>query len=323
MSFADSLVSSWLKPASGKLQHTHKDYENELKEHMRRPARLGVGASVPQAASLTREQAKLKHALTGKKRAHDDDEAGGASGDDDDDMESRGKAVQKRARLDPFSTNKKKKKGVETQAKAGPSTREQAATSPKKPPLKEGESEQAAAPSAPAPMKVTPLDEKAQTSSPEGSAGTSNATPKKKKKKNRGNAEVLSSQASGTLVSSSNLASPSVAMNGVSSSQMQGSNSAASPTQNRAAPPTTATPTSPPKTKPPLPASSPPVKKRGSDADILKQPILNLDGPPPSDESEDDDEKPEVTITSSSKKRRRRKKKKKNGAVPAGGEQAP
>ena len=39
MSFADSLVSSWLKPASGKLQRTHKDYENELKEHMRRPAR--------------------------------------------------------------------------------------------------------------------------------------------------------------------------------------------------------------------------------------------------------------------------------------------
>lgn len=39
MSFADSLVSSWLEPASGKLQRTHKDYENELKEHMRRPAR--------------------------------------------------------------------------------------------------------------------------------------------------------------------------------------------------------------------------------------------------------------------------------------------
>ena len=39
MSFADSLVSSWLKPASGKLQRTHKDYENELKVHMRRPAR--------------------------------------------------------------------------------------------------------------------------------------------------------------------------------------------------------------------------------------------------------------------------------------------
>ena len=39
MSFADSLVSSWLTPASGKLQRTQKDYENELKEHMRRPAR--------------------------------------------------------------------------------------------------------------------------------------------------------------------------------------------------------------------------------------------------------------------------------------------
>ena len=44
-----------------------------------------MGASVPQAASLTREQVKLKHALTGRKRAHDDDEVGGARGDDDDD----------------------------------------------------------------------------------------------------------------------------------------------------------------------------------------------------------------------------------------------
>ncbi|KAL1735957.1 hypothetical protein EV714DRAFT_199254 [Schizophyllum commune] len=321
MSFADSLVSSWLKPASGKLQRTHKDYENELKEHMRRPARLGVGASVPQAASLTREQVKLKHALTGKKRVHDDDEVGGARGDDDDDMESRGKAVQKRARLDPFSTTKKRKKGVETQAKAGASTQEQAATSPKKAPTKEGESEQAAAPSAPAPTKDTPVDDDVQSPSCEGSVGTSNTTPKKKKKKNRGNAEAMSSQASGSSVSSSNLAGPSVAINGVPSSQKKGADSAPHK-QNRTASPTPATPPSPTKTKPLLSVSSPAVKKRGPDTDILKQPILNLDGPPPSDESEVDDEKPEATAAPSSKKRRRRRKKKKNGAATAGGEQA-
>ncbi|KAL1760131.1 hypothetical protein FB107DRAFT_287279 [Schizophyllum commune] len=314
MSFADSLVSSWLKPASGKLQRTHKDYENELKEHMRRPARLGVGASVPQAASLTREQVKLKHALTGKKRAHDDDEVDGARGDDDDDMESRGKAVQKRARLDPFSTTKKKKKGVETQAKAGASTQEQTATSPKKAPTKEGESEQAAAPSAPAPTKDTAMDEDVQSPSCEGSVGTSNTTPKKKKKKNRGNAEAMSSQVSGS--------GSIVAINGDPSSQKKGADSAPHK-QNRAASPTPATPPSPAKTKPLLSVSSPAVKKRGPDTDIFKQPILNLDGPPPSDESEVDDEKPEATTVSSNKKRRRRKKKKKNGAATAGGEQAP
>lgn len=77
--------------------------------------RLGVGAAIPASASaLSRDSMRLKHKLApdnGKKRMRDEDNASAAESDDED--ESRGRAITKKVKRDPFgdnSLNKKKKK---------------------------------------------------------------------------------------------------------------------------------------------------------------------------------------------------------------------
>ncbi|KAH9939968.1 hypothetical protein B0H21DRAFT_755328 [Amylocystis lapponica] len=121
MAYTQELVSSWMKNSTGKLpsSKSRRDEEKELEEYMRRPPRLGVGAAVPESASmLGRDAARLKNTLTGKtgkKRAREE-EKDVVIVPSDDEEESRASAVRKKATVDPFGPRsegkgKKTKKG--------------------------------------------------------------------------------------------------------------------------------------------------------------------------------------------------------------------
>ncbi|KAH8106041.1 hypothetical protein BXZ70DRAFT_412379 [Cristinia sonorae] len=115
LSHTKNLVSSWLKPAYGSNSSSRKgDQDKEIEELLRRPPRLGVGAPVPASTgALAVEGVKLKSKLTGKKRQREAEEAdpSTAARDSEDEGESRGRAIQKKPKLDPFaSTHGKKKK---------------------------------------------------------------------------------------------------------------------------------------------------------------------------------------------------------------------
>jgi hypothetical protein len=78
--------------------------------------RLGVGAKIPDAVagSSSKDAAKLRGYLVGSKRSRDDNRKNEApsklhSDDEDDVEESRGGAIQKKIRVDPFATPKKSK----------------------------------------------------------------------------------------------------------------------------------------------------------------------------------------------------------------------
>ncbi|KAJ3576172.1 hypothetical protein NP233_g596 [Leucocoprinus birnbaumii] len=120
MSFAQNLVSSWVKPTQYTQTNRQVDLENEIKEYMRRPARLGVGAPIPETQSLAREAAKLKSKLEGSKKRHREDAAVEAKKTQSDDEEdSRSGAIKKKVRVDPFhAPSKKEKKGGERNGKA-------------------------------------------------------------------------------------------------------------------------------------------------------------------------------------------------------------
>ncbi|KAJ7682599.1 hypothetical protein DFH06DRAFT_1464273, partial [Mycena polygramma] len=113
LSFAQNLVSSWVKPSTKPTKSSSRALEAELKEYMRRPARLGVGAPIPEVASSSRETERLKSHLSGKggKRARGDDDDGPAAKQlSDNEEESRGASIKKKARVDPFEASSKKKK---------------------------------------------------------------------------------------------------------------------------------------------------------------------------------------------------------------------
>ncbi|KAJ7904715.1 hypothetical protein B0H14DRAFT_2664088 [Mycena olivaceomarginata] len=101
LSYAQNLVSSWA----------------ELKEYMRRPPRLGVGAPIPETvASSSRDTERLKAHLSGKggKRARGDDgNDPGSKQLSDAEEDSRGASTKKKARIDPFEASSKKKKAKE------------------------------------------------------------------------------------------------------------------------------------------------------------------------------------------------------------------
>ncbi|KAJ7683968.1 hypothetical protein B0H17DRAFT_1073139 [Mycena rosella] len=113
LSFAQNLVSSWVKPSRNSEKSSSRALEAELKEYMRRPPRLGVGAPIPEVASSSRETERLKSHLSGKgnKRTRDEDDAG-AKQPSDNEEESRGASIKKKARIDPFEAHGKKKKEV-------------------------------------------------------------------------------------------------------------------------------------------------------------------------------------------------------------------
>jgi len=111
MALTDQLVSSWLPKSSSSKgnEKRGKNFDDELQDVLRRPARLGVGAPLPESASgTTKETQRLKYKLAGKgrKRGRDDGEQKPKDGHDSGDEEERGKGGHeesaKRVRLDPF-----------------------------------------------------------------------------------------------------------------------------------------------------------------------------------------------------------------------------
>ncbi|CAK5262989.1 unnamed protein product [Mycena citricolor] len=111
MSFTDNLVASWIKPSAKHGKSSSSTLESELKEYMRRPPRLGVGAPLPELANSSRTADRLKSRLTdkGKKRAREEEEAEALKEDLED---VRGSSGVKKARIDPFAGNGKKKKKI-------------------------------------------------------------------------------------------------------------------------------------------------------------------------------------------------------------------
>lgn len=111
MSFAQNLVSSWVKP-SPKLPNRSRNLEAELKEYMRRPPRLGVGAPIPETQIFSRETARLKGQLTGKgtKRSREEEEdVRKDKAESSDEEESRAGAIKKKVKSDSFGDGNVKK----------------------------------------------------------------------------------------------------------------------------------------------------------------------------------------------------------------------
>ncbi|KAF7301854.1 hypothetical protein MIND_00751300 [Mycena indigotica] len=109
LSFAQSLAASWVTPSAKNQKQKTGALEAELKEHMRRPPRLGVGADVPAVSTAARDAQKLKSKLSGK-RARGEDPDTGNSNDNPDEDDVRGASAKKKARTDPFGDNNKKQK---------------------------------------------------------------------------------------------------------------------------------------------------------------------------------------------------------------------
>jgi len=107
MSFAQDLVSSWVEPSKVATSSRSHDLEKELKEHMRRPPRLGVGAAVQEANTLFSEAARLKGQLRDKGKLKRTEEDLNRSNSDDPD-ESRAGVIKKKTKIDPFSGRDKK-----------------------------------------------------------------------------------------------------------------------------------------------------------------------------------------------------------------------
>ncbi|KAJ7068477.1 hypothetical protein C8F01DRAFT_1118297 [Mycena amicta] len=116
LSYAQNLVSSWVKPSNKPTKASSHAFEAELKEYMRRPPRLGVGADIPAVSTSSKDAERLKSRLSGKNkrtRGQDDDSAAPKDLDDDED-DGRGASTKKKARTDPFDAHSRKKKKKET-----------------------------------------------------------------------------------------------------------------------------------------------------------------------------------------------------------------
>ncbi|KAF7332245.1 hypothetical protein MKEN_00105700 [Mycena kentingensis (nom. inval.)] len=179
LSFAQNLASSWVKPAKNASKRTA--FEAELKEQLRKPPRLGVGADVPALSTSSKDIHKLKSHLSGKnKRARgEEDDAAAAKGNDDVDAdEGRGASSKKKARIDPFDAFGKKQKRKEVVV---PVKDAAAARKPSTSPEPKGAAEELSL----------------AQSTPAGAAATSTSVdpsskPKKKKKKKHKNSEANS-----------------------------------------------------------------------------------------------------------------------------------
>jgi len=122
MSFAQNLVSSWLEPQKIPRNPHKKNLEKELSEHMQRPARLGVGALIPEGYNAAaRETARLKGKLAGTKHSREDEDTITPQQTSDTEGESRAIAIQKKPKHDPFDVvhGKKKKKEKDIDHKDG------------------------------------------------------------------------------------------------------------------------------------------------------------------------------------------------------------
>ncbi|KAI0796894.1 hypothetical protein C8Q75DRAFT_862668 [Abortiporus biennis] len=109
-----NLVASWIKPyktAHPTTSHSTRNDE-DIKEILKRPPRLGVGAPIPASTgTLGHETIKLKNKLSGKKRQRDDEGLSQTqTTHSDEEEESRGGAIKKKVKVDPFAGGKGKKK---------------------------------------------------------------------------------------------------------------------------------------------------------------------------------------------------------------------
>ncbi|KAI0356467.1 hypothetical protein OH77DRAFT_1423407, partial [Trametes cingulata] len=324
MAFTHNIVSSWMKSSKAKLpSSSSRNDDRELEEYMRRPARLGVGASAPEATGvLSRETAKLRNKLTGKgkKREREDEDAalpgaanakaGGAAADSDEDEEdSRARVITKKARVDPFAAKgdgkKKKKKGDPLAVPAPKSEAVRSTAVPAAVDEKEAEDGDVG-------------EDAREEKPPEHNAPLPSSSKKKKKKKHKagtdqdgppgdaqpgaiaprdgavaGGNNIASSKPPTTLSASSKTA--------VDSDQQQsphGADSGVGPHPSSAQSPRAASH---------KPAMSPTVSSTIRQ-DPFGIPLLNLSGPPP-----------ETGEQSPKKKRKRKKKKKKSAVQPAVG----
>ncbi|KII94943.1 hypothetical protein PLICRDRAFT_25619 [Plicaturopsis crispa FD-325 SS-3] len=293
MSFAQNMVASWIKPSSKSLVKSQNDTERELQEYMRRPARLGVGAPIPESAGTSRDAARLKNHLTGKggkKRAREEDDEVKQREPSDDEGESRGGAIKRKLKVDPFGTAGSKRNKKKKLEQSGSATQPIPAASPPTPNTSVG----------------TALADANANAADTSTVNTSFTKPHKKKKKHD------------TSVTHSPL--PNAISVGESSRS-----SLTSPNIPRSSPgPTTSEPSAHQKlpngssqklndTTGSLPPTISPSRNRKPDV-VMNIPLLNLDGPPAYIE---DDNKGEG---SPKKKRKRRKKKKVVAGDPATGE---
>ncbi|KAG6821550.1 hypothetical protein H0H93_000059 [Arthromyces matolae] len=290
MAFAQEMVSSWVKP-SRKIKRSTRDYEAELKEYMRRPLRLGVGAPIPETATSSRDAARLKGQLVGKnnnKRPREEDDASKDKDISDNEGESRGGAIKKVARVDPFTIKSKKNKTTITQG----------STSAEPLVIKEPEKVEE-------PHKVeNMLIDKPSTPS---------TSPKKKKhkKKHSSSLSVFATQLSpspsspvSTVVNvdhhgKPNVLPPVVAYYGILSNSVEPNQSSEDVdgllTPHRESPFQ--------------------LRRQAQTAALLQHPLLNLT-PTNGDDSEDEEHVGELksnTVEGSHKKRRKRKKRKRKG----------
>ncbi|KAF7352618.1 hypothetical protein MVEN_01227400 [Mycena venus] len=308
LSYAQNLVSSWVKPSTNSkpTKNSKQALEAELKEYMRRPPRLGVGAPIPEvAASSSRDTERLKSHLSGKgsKRTRgDDDNEPGSKQLSDNEEDSRGASTKKKARIDPFeASSKKKKKEKEAPKPPTPPPPEKKITA------KETSTEEAGK-----------SEDVLQTSEPVSPPVSS--SKRKKKHKNKNPLQVGAGSES-LPVPNSSKASPVIEnVNGhINDSSIPKSRQAV-PQNGKAWPAMepidisllTSTPASP---------ASHAHDHHGRAAQLqnspplLKGPILNLTGPPPSpsdNEESGEDNEPGTGSPSSPKKKRRRRKKKKS-----------
>ncbi|KAJ7490381.1 hypothetical protein B0H11DRAFT_2229282 [Mycena galericulata] len=284
LSFAQNLVSSWVKPASKPTKNSSRVLEAELKEYMRRPPRLGVGAPIPEAASSSRETERLKSHLSGKgsKRARGDDDEAVAKQLSDNEEESRGASVKKKARIDPFEAHRKKKKKEIN----GNSTPGVTLPPPDQDPLAKES------------VKVVSEDNLASAESLSPPISPSKRR-KKKKHKNRDHLESTVDPESIPRLSNAPSDNANDSTTALSISEV--CESPASKVIDISL--VSSTPVSP---------TSP---SRRVQSDLLKGPILNLTGPPTDDESGEEGE-PGNPPASPKKKRRKRKKKKSSMGAP-------
>ncbi|KAI0722247.1 hypothetical protein C8T65DRAFT_628730 [Cerioporus squamosus] len=325
MAFTQDLVSGWMKAYKVKLPSSSRaNDDRELEEHMRRPARLGVGASAPESTGvLSRETAKLRNKLlgNGKKRSREEEDAAGQASansaskpvviSDDDDEDSRARVITKKARVDPFAPKSKEKK----KAKADP-LNVLASAPPSASPSKKAAED--ASTKAPPPQDIA--------SSKEGTVedGEGPSTPKKRRKKKKhklhGDEAVPPEDAQPTA-SAPREPAPSVletdgsrVANVVDApAQNKGPSSAKSPVPvgGKALSPKPSgggAPSSSQPQAPATPARALPAAQQSSPPrlDPFGMPLLNLTGPPPVADDEQ---------SASPKKKRKKKKRKKKKAV--------
>ncbi|KAI9001355.1 hypothetical protein BD414DRAFT_474409 [Trametes punicea] len=316
MAFTHNIVSGWMKSSKASLPSSSRNEDKELEEYMRRPPRLGVGASVPEATGvLSRETAKLRTKLTrqGKKREREDEveppartagaraAPGGLASDSDDEEDSRARVITKKARIDPFAS------------KGGEGTRKKKVDS-----LSVPTGQTKAMPGAPptADEKHAKLQSSHKSAreekAPEGEAGSSAPSGKKKKKKKRkaGQAAQPDCTPSTDSIVRDGVGALAISEKNISNNVRPTDPSSKSPVTSQEAPPKTVDSSANPAlaSTSAVPASNDyPLLMASKVSPTMRQdpfghPLLNLSGPPPSTGEE---------LSGPLKKKRKRKKKKK------------